>query len=95
MNLQLQTREQVIKSLQDLYAEGYRYVVREKDMQWLLCFSLKPKKYREFEGWGYVDPDVTGVITAYPIKNTDITEINWTNRSATLIEDFLSKVASA
>jgi hypothetical protein len=60
-------------------------------MDYLTCFSIKPKKYRDTEAWGYVDPDMPEAIPAYPIGNTDIAEISWSNRSATLIADFLAK----
>lgn len=74
-----------------LYEEGYRYVVRDKDMPVLSCYSLKPKRYRDLESWGYVNPLSIGVMMAYPIKNNDITEIDYSNRSATLISDFLNE----
>lgn len=80
-----QTRSQVQETLKKLYEKGYRYVVRDKGMNYLTCFSVKPKRYRKLEIWGYVKLDAKGVIEAYPIKNTDVTEINWNNRSATPI----------
>lgn len=83
------SRLEVMEELKELYKKGYRYIVRDKDMPSLLCFSLKPKRYRDMESWGYVDGDAHGVLPAYPIKNRDIAEINYNNRSATLIEDFL------
>lgn len=75
----------------NLYEKGYKYVVRDKESEFLSCFSLKPKRYRDLESWGYLNPDEPKAMMAYPIKNTDITEINWSNRSATLILDFLNK----
>lgn len=87
----LYTREQAMSLLQELHEKGYRYVVRDKELSYLNCFSLKPKKYMDIESWGYVNPDAPGVMMSYPIKNADITEINWTNRSATLIEEFIAK----
>lgn len=83
------TREQAIARLIELYEKGYRYVVRDKDMGYLTCFSIKPRKYKDIEAWGYVDPDVPKALMAYPIGNTDIAEINWSIRSATLIAVFL------
>ena len=77
--------------LNRLYEKGYRYVVRDKDMDYLVCYSLKPKKYLEIESWGYVNPDAQGAMMAYPFKNTDITEITWSNKSATLISECLIK----
>lgn len=89
---QMHSRQEVAEVLKKLYERGYRYVVRDKDMPYLVSFSLKPKRYRDTESWGYVNPDETGVIMAYPFKNVDITEINYSNRSATLIETYLTKM---
>lgn len=89
--LELNTRDETLAILQRLYERGYRYVVREKEMSYLVCFSLKPKRFMELEIWGYPNVEASGVVPAYPIKNEDITEINWNNRSATLIYDFLTK----
>lgn len=86
---QLNTREKTEVVLMDLFEKGYRYVVRDKEMNYLSCFSLKPKKYRDTESWGYTNPDDPRAMAAYLIKNTDITEINWTNKSASLISDYL------
>lgn len=83
------SRSEVIERLKKLYKRDYRYVVRDKDSSHLLCFSLKPKRYRDTESWGYVDPCDKKALTAYPIGNTDITEINYYNRSATSIKEFL------
>lgn len=85
------TREQVVAILNRLYEEGYRYVVRDEESRYLNCYSLKPKKYRDMGSWGYINPESEGVMMAYPIKNTVIPEINWTNKSAMLIVDFINK----
>lgn len=85
----MNTRQQAIEILEQLYEKGYRYVARDKDSDFLICFSLKPKKYMKLEFWGYVDSDAQGVKMAYIFRNTDITEIKWSNRSATLIAEFL------
>lgn len=87
--MRTKTREEVVELLKDISEKGYKYVVRDKDMPFLSCFSLKPKRYREIESWGYVNENATGVLPAYPIKNKDITEINYNNRSATLISNWL------
>ncbi len=89
--IQLNTRKETIEILKQQHAKGYRYVVRDKEMPYLICFSIKPKRYRDMESWGYVDSDADGVMGAYPIKNTDITEIHFNNRAATLISNFLDK----
>lgn len=83
-------RLEVIEKLKELHERGYRYVVRDKDMPILLCFSLKPKRYRDTHSWGYVDAYDKKALPAFPIRNTDITEINYNNRSAMLIEEFIS-----
>ncbi len=90
MILEENTRTQAIEKMKELYERGYRYVVRDKEMPYLVCFSLKPKRYRELESWGYKDADISKALPAYPIKNTDVKEINFNNRSATLIEDFVA-----
>lgn len=88
MNL-VNSRKEAIVLLKQLQEKGYIYVARDKDMPYLICFSLKPKKHLDTASWGYVNPDAQEVMGAYPIKNIDISEINWTNRSASLISDFL------
>lgn len=87
----INNREQTIILLKQLQEKGYSHVVRDHEMPYLTCFSLRPKKYRDTESWGYIDQGATGARGAYSIKNTDISEVNWTNRSATLISDFLEK----
>jgi len=87
----MKSREQVVGKLKDLQVKGYTHVARDEGSQYLICFSLKPKKYRDIEAWGYVNSDLSDAFMAYPIKNTDITEISWTDRSATLILDFVNK----
>lgn len=86
---EIHDRSETLAVLEDLSKVGYRYVVRDKESQWLSCYSLKPKKYQDTESWGYVNPDIEGVKMAYVFKNCDVTEINWSNKSAKLISDFL------
>lgn len=88
---EVHVREQMVIILNQLYEKGYRYVVRDKEALYLSCYSLKPKKYRDMESWGYKNPQAQGAAMAYPIRNTDIKEINWTNRSAMPISDFINK----
>src|SRR5699024_5482478 len=83
------SRTEVIEILKELQEDGYTHVVRDKDKHFLICFSQKPKRYRDTEMWGYVNPDESGVLMAHPIKNEDITEIQYNNRLATLISDFI------
>ena len=85
----LKNRQETMERLKELLSEGYKYVVREPESEWLLCFSLEPKKYGDGEFWGYVNEKDTGAQMAKQIKNTDITEIKWTNKVATSIEAFL------
>ncbi|WP_315307404.1 DNA topoisomerase [Enterococcus devriesei] len=89
--MEIKDRAQVIDIMRRKHTEGYNYVVRDEDGEWLLLFTLKPKKYRDLESWGYVNQNAPGVKMAYPIKNKDIEEINWKNRSPVLISDFLAK----
>lgn len=90
IKLEQKTRDQVIEMLSTLYEKGYRYVVRDKNSKYLSCFSLKPKRYRDLGIWGYVNPDMDDTLMAYPIKNEDMDEINWTNRSAKLISNIIN-----
>lgn len=85
----LHSREQALAKLQALYGRGYRYVARDKDSIYVHCYSLQPKKYRDIEGWGYADPEAPEVLPAFAIRNNDLMEINWGNRSAVLIEEIL------
>lgn len=86
---EIHDRGETISLLEGLSKKGYRYVVRDKESQWLSCYSLKPKKYHDTESWGYVNPDIDGVKMAYVFKNWDVTEIIWSNKSAKLISGFL------
>ena len=72
----LHNKKQACMKLSALYGKGYRYVVRDKDSGFIYCYSLQPKKYRELEGWGYVDPDKPGVLPAFPIRNQDLVEVS-------------------
>jgi hypothetical protein len=90
-SIRLKNRADTIKDLKRYFERGFRYVVRDLDGEYLVLFSLKPKKYMDYEIWGYVNEYDPKAIPCQIIKNTDITEINWKNRSATLLEDFLNK----
>lgn len=73
----------------------YHYIVRDLESHYLLLFSLKPKKYKYDNFWGYVNENEEGVKPAMLIENTDITEINWTNRSAIEIDKWLEEQEAA
>lgn len=88
---ELKDRQQSIEIMKTAYKKGFRYVVRDKDSEWLTFFSLKPKRYRKMEFWGYEDENASGVLPADVVKNQDIHEINWNNKSATMIEEFIKK----
>ena len=88
---EIHDRSETIFLLEELSKKGYRYLVRDNESQWLSCYSLKPKKYRDTESWGYVNPDIEGVKMAYVFKNWDFTEVNWSNKSAKLISEFLER----
>ena len=89
--LRLKNRQEAILQMKIYMQMGFEYVVRDLDMDWLVFFSLKPKKYRSLEIWGYVDGSSPEALPCKVIKNTDITEISWKNRSPMLISDFLEK----
>lgn len=88
--IRLKNRTDATKELKKYFDRGFRYVVRDLDGDHLVVFSLKPKKYRDLESWGYVNECDPKAIPCQIIRNTDITEINWKNRSAVLIENFLN-----
>jgi len=71
--------------------QGFKYIVRDLDGDWLVLFSLKPKKYIKMEFWGYVNEMDPNALPCKVIENSDITEISWKNRSPILISDFLKK----
>lgn len=89
--LETQTRKQVLKILEIAYQEGYRYIVRDHESDYINCFSNKPKKYMDGEFWGYKEKDLASheAIPSTIIKNLDMNEINWTNRSATPIDKLI------
>lgn len=88
--LRVNTRQQAMDLLKRLSEQGYKFVTRDPGSEWLICFSLKPKKYMELGCWGYVNEHKPGVLVANGFKNDDINEIRWDNRSPTVIDEFLS-----
>lgn len=84
-------RQESIKVMKALYEKGYRWVVRNLEMDELSLFSCKPKKYLKLESWGYTDSDLRTdkSMMSESIKNTDITEIRWQNRQPTELEQFI------
>lgn len=88
--LRLKNRTDALKELKKYLDRGFRYVVRDLEGEWLVLFSLKPKRYMDLEAWGYVNGDDPKARPCQIIRNLDITEINWKNRSAVLIENFLN-----
>ena len=92
------SRADVMEWLKAKYEKGFRYVVRDEENAnrsdaWLVIFSMKPKKYTDDGCWGYREKDFNDIesMPAEVIKNTDMVEINWNNRSATDIESLLKK----
>ena len=96
------SRDEVMGWLKVKYEKGFRYVVRDEENAnrseaWLVIFSMKPKKYMDDGCWGYREKDFNDIesMPAEVIKNTDILEISWDNRSATDIEKLLAKWGKA
>jgi hypothetical protein len=90
------SREEVMVWLELKYEQGFRYVVRDEENDnhsdaWLVVFSMKPKKYTDDGCWGYREKDFNDIesMPAEIIKNTDMPEINWHNKSATDLEKLL------
>ncbi|MEB8400280.1 hypothetical protein NGG61_10130 [Enterococcus casseliflavus] len=90
-SVRLKNRADTLKELKKYSDRGFRYVVRDLEGEWLVLFSLKPKKYMDLEIWGYVNECDPNAFPCQIIRNTDITEINWKNRNAVLIGDFIKK----
>ena len=91
---QEKTREQVLEWLRVKYDKGFRYVVRDcVNDTWLVIYSMKPKRYMDDGCWGYREKDFNDIesMPAEVIKNTDMLEISWNNKSATDIEKLLAK----
>ena len=85
------SREEVMTWLDGCYKEGFRFIVRDDESEWLTAYSMKPKKYMMDGCWGYRERDFDDIelMPALIIKNTDMQEINWNNRSATDLEKLL------
>ena len=91
---QEKTREQVLEWLRVKYDKGFRYVVRDcVNDTWLVIYSMKPKRYMDDGCWGYREKDFNDIesMPAEVIKNTDMLEISWNNKSATDLEKLLAK----
>lgn len=86
---EVQNREETVRLLKYFLRKGYRWVVREEQSPILLLFSLKPKKYLKLQCWGYTNENAEGALMAEVIKNIDITEILWSNRQPTNLEQFI------
>jgi hypothetical protein len=96
------SRADVMEWLKVKYEKGFRYVVRDEENNnnlgaWLVIFSMKPKRYMDDGCWGYREKDFDDIelMPADIIKNTDMPEISWNNRSATDIEKLLAKWGKA
>lgn len=90
---ELSDRKNTLIWLERAYELGYRYVVRELDSEYLNCYSLKPKRYLMDNDWGYTlkDQESREALPAAIIKNEDMKEINYSNRSATLITELIGE----
>ncbi|WP_438763554.1 DNA topoisomerase [Enterococcus sp. AZ194] len=86
----MKTRSEALVVMQEALEKGFNYVVRDCDSEYLSFFSLKPKKYRDLESWGYVNEDAQGALPSTVIlKNIDITEISWSNRRPIELAEYL------
>ena len=92
------SREEVMAWLNVKYEKGFRYIARDEENvnrsdAWLVIFSMKPKKYMDDGCWGYREKDFNDIesMPAEVIKNTDMLEISWNNKSATDLEKLLAK----
>ena len=92
------SRDEVMEWLNVKYEKGFRYIARDEENAnrsdaWLVIFSMKPKKYMDDGCWGYREKDFNDIesMPAEVIKNTDMLEISWNNKSATDLEKLLAK----
>ena len=94
---QWNTRARTIERIKFFTKYGFKYVVRDENSDFLTLYSIRPKRYTTYgDGfWGYTDHALQhnsrNSIPAQSIKNRDITEINYHNKRATLISDFLGR----
>ena len=89
---QEKTREQVLEWLRVKYDKGFRYVVRDcVNDTWLVIYSMKPKRYMDDGCWGYRERDFDNIesMPAEIIRNSDMHESSWNNRSPTDLEKLL------
>lgn len=84
----IKSRVEAIDLMRKYYKKGFRYAARDEQSDWIQLYSEEPKKYLEEEFWGYKSGDDPNVLPVRLIKNKDMTEINWGNRSAILIETY-------
>lgn len=92
--MRLKNRAEAIQVIKQAYQDGFRYIVRDVDSQYLSFYNYKPKKWRNLHSWGYTDADLPKMDcmpSALILKNIDITEIKWTNQRPTLIKEFLER----
>ena len=89
-------RDEVMRWLKAKYEKGFRYVVRDEENAnrsdaWLVIFSMKPKRYMDDGCWGYRERDFDNIesMPAEIIRNSDMHEISWNNRSPTDLEKLL------
>lgn len=83
------TREQALEILKDLYQQGFRWIVRDDESEYVNCYTLNPKKYRDGNYWGYVNENDPKAEPAETFKCAALAEIRWQNRSATSIGELL------
>ena len=92
------SRDEVMEWLNVKYEKVFRYIAWDEENAnrsdaWLVIFSMKPKKYMDDGCWGYREKDFNDIesMPAEVIKNTDMLEISWNNKSATDLEKLLAK----
>lgn len=83
-----------IEFLKELQKMGYKWAVREQI--YVHFFSLKPKKYRDTNSWGYREADInkSAALMAYPIK-LDTHFIKETDRSPHDLDLLIKKIEGA
>lgn len=82
------TRNALAEHLRVLRAQGYRYMVRDDKSAYINCYSIKPSKL-DYESWGYANPNALGVLPSETIHCNSCTEIAWSNKKPTEIDEWL------
>lgn len=80
-------REELVLWIKKVRAHHYRYVTRDENSKYIVCYSIEPKKYSN--RWGYTNENALGAKMAKAIYCTCCSEIDWSNKKPILIDEWL------